>query len=276
LRDRTRHFTHSDIQNRIFDADGDFIYTSDIAMDIAAGRVSGVSFIDKFGETGIDIDTADGLVDVWDGVVDPNASKTYNYSVLNDIDTISSSNATDTQTIEIQGLNALYNEVTQTATLNGQSKVTLSTPLMRVFRMKNTGATNIAGDVYCYVDGTISGGVPTVANTIRAIIRSGNNQTLMALYTIPAGKTGYLLQGTTGIVSKLAGYIDGKFSIRPFGGVFQVKRTFGLSTTGTSQHSFEFPIPLPIEEKSDIRVRVQSSANNMSCSATFTLVLEDN
>ncbi len=51
-RDRTKHFSESDIRNRIFDADGDFIYTSDIAMDIAVGNVAGATFVDKFGETG--------------------------------------------------------------------------------------------------------------------------------------------------------------------------------------------------------------------------------
>ena len=164
--------------NNCYDADGEFIYTSDVARDIAAGRVPGISFIDKFGDSGPNIDTADGLVNVWDGVNDANALKVYTYSDVADIDSISSSSVSDTQQIEVQGLDLNYNVVVQTITLVGQTRVPLTTVLIRVFRLKNVGSVDIAGSVYCYVNGAISGGIPTTPASIKAIIEGSNNQTL--------------------------------------------------------------------------------------------------
>jgi len=274
-RDLTKHFSEPDIRNRIFDADGNFIYTQDIAMDIAAGKVNGVSFVDKFGETGPNIDTADGLVDVWSGVANANCSKNYVYSTTADIDSISSSSASDTVVINVQGLDTNWDLTTQSITLQGQTRVALTTPLIRVFRMYNENGTPLVGTVYCYVNTTISGGVPTTPTPIRAIIDIGEEQTLMALYTIPNGKTGYLVQGDVGLYSKLAGYSHGHFAIRLFGKVFRTQRTFGLSTTGTTSRPFVFKIPLPIPAKTDIRVRADSSANDMGVFANFQIILVD-
>jgi len=262
--------------NHIFDDDGLFIYTNDIAKDIAAGNVADISPVDKFGETGNNIDSADGLVTVWDGVNDANADKVYTYPATATIDTISSSSASDTEVIEIQGLDANYVGVVQNATLNGQTKVVLATPLMRVFRMKNEGSADLVGTVYCYEDGTISGGVPTTNSTIKAIITIGHNQTLMAIYTVAAGCTGYLYDFTPDSVAKVAGFLHGHLLIREFGGVFQVKRTWAVSSTGSSAFPYKFKRPLVIPEKSDIEFVVESSANNMGCGLNFSLDLETN
>ena len=245
------------------------------ALLIAKGRIAGLDVLNKFGQTGADVDATDGLVDVWSGVEDTNADKNYTYSTSADIDTISSSDAGDSQVVQITGQTLDYTEVVQLATLDGQNKVTLDTPLFRVYRMINMGSTNFAGNIYCYVDGTISGGIPTTSSSIRAIVTNGYNQTLMCLYTVPAGKTLYLSKGEAAVVSKIAGYMDGTFDVRPFGGVFQTKRTFGLSTTGSSYINVLFPQPLYIPPKSDLRVRISGSANSMGAVASFIGVLED-
>jgi hypothetical protein len=167
-------------------------------LAIAQGDVTGTTFIHKFGEAP-DFDTGDGEVVIWDGANDGilgGGAMVYTYSSTNDIGLLSSSNAGDTQNIEIQGLDGSGNLVTQTQTLNGQTDVDISltgTDLKRVFRMINRSSTDIAGVVYLRTNGSAqAGGVPTVATTARAIINNGNNQTLMCVYTIPAGKTGYM------------------------------------------------------------------------------------
>ena len=98
-----------------------------------------------------------------------------------------------TTDIEVQGLDTNWDLVTQTITLTGQTRKALTTDLIRVFRMKNVGATAFVGNVFCYVNGGgLSVGVPDTEADVRAVMQIGNEQTLMALYSIPNGKTGYL------------------------------------------------------------------------------------
>jgi hypothetical protein len=104
-------------------------------LAIAKGDVTGSSFVHKFGNAP-DFDTGDGEVTIWDGAEDNTAweQMVYQYSSIADIDSISSSDNADTQTIEIEGLDTNFNLVTQTATLTGQTRKALSTSLIRVFR----------------------------------------------------------------------------------------------------------------------------------------------
>ena len=116
----------------------------------------------------------------------------------------------------------------------------------------------------------------TALGAIYAIIQIGNNQTLMALYTIPNGKTGYLLQGTNSLVTTNRAYsIDGRLTMRPYGGVFQLKKTFGLESDGTSYMVQHFPLPAKIGQKTDIRVSAISSATG-GVNTTFEILLIDN
>ena len=104
-------------------------------MSIAQGNVTGVSKVNKWGYAP-DFDTGDNEVTVWDGAEDGATWELmrYVYSTTADIDSISSSDNTDDQDIVIEGLDSNWELVTQTATLNGQTRVALSTSLIRVFR----------------------------------------------------------------------------------------------------------------------------------------------
>ena len=233
------------------------------------------TFVHKFGNAG-DIDTADNFVDIWDGTEDANANKNYTYSTSADIDKISSSDNGDTQDIEIQGLDTNYDLVVQTVTLTGQAKATLGTPLIRVFRMINRGSTNIAGAVYCYVDGTITLGVPQTNADIRAIINNGNNQTLMALFTVPNGKTGYMRDFYGSLSKKQAATSIIKLLSRPFGEVFHLKHISSIASTGSSRMQHKFEEPEVFEAKTDIALQADTSADNVGVGAGFDIVLVDN
>lgn len=244
-------------------------------MAIAAGDYANITYVNKFGQAS-GIQTADGIVDVWDGVANANADNTYTYSTTADIDTVSSSNNGDTQVIEIQGLDTNWNLVTQNVTLTGQTKATLGTPLIRAFRMKNLGATNNAGAVYCYVDDTVVSGVPQTNNKIRMIMAAGNNQTLHSLYSIPAGYTGYILQFYYSVSKKVSCVADTELRVRPFGGVFQLKNTISIGTNGSSNYTDDRCVPDSVSAKSDIAMRGSVSANDSGISAGFTLILVKN
>lgn len=249
-------------------------------LTLAQGEATGKSFIHKFGSAP-DFDTGDGTIDIWDGANDAglNAMQ-YTYSTTADIDTLSSSNVGDTVDIEVQGLDANYDLSTETVTLTGQTKVTLTTPLIRVFRLKNVGSSDLLGSVYCYVDGTITTGIPDTATDVRAIIDNGNNQTLMAIYTVPAGKTAYMrgFYGATAGASRDTNIVL-DLKARPFGQVFQLKHRSAISSTATSILKYDYVEPQPFSEKTDIVMRAtitESAITGASISAGFDLVLVDN
>ncbi len=230
----------------------------DFYLKVAKGDITGYSIMSKFGQND-DVGTG-AWEDVWDG------GGTYTYPADGNADiTEIVSTAADTVDIEIQGLDVDGVLTIQTETLTGTTPVTLTTPLWRVFRLKNMGATDLAGDVT----------VENTGNTIEyAKIVNGNNQTLMALYTIPYGKTGYLLQGTNSLYGISRDYsLNGKMAMRLFGGVFQLKKTFGLDSNGTSFLTMNFPLPGKIPAKTDIRVSAISIGKAGGVNTTFEILV---
>jgi len=248
----------------------DFAPSPVFNWDVALGRVRGYEVYNKFGENP-DIDTGTDPEDVWDfgGI--------YTFSTTADIDTVSSSDAGDNQDISIQGLDENWNMITQTATLNGQTKVTLTTPLIRVFRMANSDDTNLAGTMYCYVDGAITAGVPDTDADVRAVIINGNNQTLMCIFTIPAGYTGMFLGGYVATTKSSGNSATFAWKARGFGGVFQVKSKIGVVGTGSSAWTYHYGVPVVLPEKTDIKITCEEvEANNTAVSGGFDMVLIDN
>ena len=250
-------------------------------LSIAQGNVAGTSFIHKFGNAP-NFDTSDGQVTVWDGANDAGINQmVYQYSTSDDIDTISSSSGSDTQAIAISGLDINYDEVAQTLILEGQAKVTLNTPLRRVYRMVVVGSTGLVGDAYLYEDTAIVTGVPVDTTKVRAVARAGQNQTLMALYTIPAGKKGYM---RSWFASTAGGTKDSAYAMtlkaRPINQTFQTKHLSSISDVGSSyiQHQYIEPeVFLPL---TDIEMMVESIASpgvsDASVSSGFDIVLVDN
>jgi len=249
-------------------------------LSIAKGDVTNTTFIHKFGKAP-DFDTGDGEVTIWDGADDAKAAQMqYQYSATADIDSISSSNNGDTQDVEIQGLDSNWDLVTQTVTLTGQTRKALSTNLIRVFRMTNVGSTDIAGDVYCYVNSAITLGVPDDSTKVRAVINSSNNQTSMAIYTIPRLKTGYMRDWYAAIAGSLksTNYVVSLFA-RPTGEVFQLKHQSAISEGGTSTYKHEYKEPEVFEAKTDLEIRVSITAGGVTgaaLAAGFDIVLVDN
>ena len=249
-------------------------------LEISRGNVPGASLIHKFGNAP-DFDTGDNMVSVWDGVDDGDLDVTvYTYSTTAAIDSISSDNDTDTQNIEIQGLDSNFNLVTQIITLTGQTRKAMTTDLIRVFRMKNISSTNNAGHIYCYENVATTGGKPNTASLVRAVIQPLANQTLMAIYTIPAGCTGYLTSfyaGTAG-ANKSSNY-KVELRARPAGQVFQIKHLSNLADSGTSHWNHLYQAPEVFAAKTDIEMRCQVLAAGVTAatvSAGFDIILLNN
>ncbi len=199
----------------------------------------------------------------------------YTWSTTADIDSISSSDADDDVEITIQGLDENWDLVTQTATLDGQTRVALGTDLIRCFRMWNSSGTELEGDVHVYVNTTLSGGVPVDVTKTRAEISLGAGQTEMALYTIPNGYTGYFYGGYVSL-SRQGTYTASFTSrIRTFGGVPRVASRIACVGQGGSHWKYLYPVPLALPPKTDVWLRVENvSDNNTGASGGFTVVLK--
>jgi len=263
--DDLRRYINDELQ-RIRDAFDGVIDGAAVSflLEVSKGTVQGHKTINKFGRN-TDIDTIEE--DVWDG------GGIYNYSTTADITHIVSSSASDTMEIEIDGLDANWEEVTQTKTLTGTTAVALDTPLIREPRMKNNSGTAAVGVIQSGV-GTTTGSFS--AANLRAQISLGYEQTLMAIYTVPAGKTGYMTNFWGDInKSNTTGALDMTLWKRDFGGVFRVQNTVGLLTAGTSHFQHEYAPYPKIEAKADIKITGIGSTVNFDVSAGFDLILVD-
>lgn len=232
---------------------------ADFNLNVAKGLIPGHSILSKFGQN-TDIGTG-AYEDIWDN----GGVYTYPTNGTAPITHLIGHDVADTEPIEAQGLDINGTLTLQTITLTGLTAVALTTPLWRVFRLKNVGTSDLVADV-CAID---------TGDTIDyACIDNGNNQTLMALYTIPLGHTGYLLQGSNSIIGTNRGYsIDGKLLMRPYGSVFQLKKTFGLNSEGTGFILMPQPLPGKIPSLTDIRISAISSASGGGLNSTFEILL---
>lgn len=242
----------------------------DFLQRVAEGDYSYYTHLIKFAENR-DIDLGE-TKDIWNF---PDEGD-YTYSTTADIDSISSDSASDTQEVRVFGLDENWEEVEQVVTLNGQTRVALGTPLIRCFRAYNDNGTDLVGNVYIYVNTALSTGKPIDTTKVRAYIAIGENQTLMIQYTIPAGKTGYILNYTASISSHVASSAVIKIVVRAFGKIFRTQSKFALTSTGVGRSTLDLPIPFVLPEKTDINATASSNTNNISVSGSYTVLLKDN
>ena len=241
-------------------------------LQVARGQVAFHETQFKFG---FNPDIDDSLETIWaEGGL-------YSYLSAASVLKISSSSTDDTsagtgaRTITISGLDANYDEISESVTLNGQTAVNTTQSFLRVFRIivstAGSGGQN-AGVIYAGT-GTVTSGVP--ANKY-GTIAVGDNQTLMCFWTVPRGYTAFLYQIDISMNTEVANKF-GTVSLvaRPNGGVFNVKDKFALSQDIIHQ---EFRHPVKFEEKTDLEVRaIASSSNaNLAVSAGLDIVYIQN
>jgi hypothetical protein len=237
---------------------------------VQKGLVPGHSIISKFAENP-SIASATPA-DIWDYPTE----ELYTWSTSAAIDSISSSNGGDTQEMVLQGLDKNWKEVIQTANLNGQTRVALSTPLIRIYRAYNNNSVDLLGNVYVYENTAIAGGIPIDTTKVRAYVSIADQQTLMGVYTVPAGKTGYFL-GLTSSLSKNVATATAIFTgaVRPFGKIFRTQVRYAMSNTGNSYVTTFGTAASAFPEKTDFVAKADVSANGVGISATFDLLLVD-
>lgn len=250
-------------------------------IEVARGNIPGASLVHKFGKA-TEVNTGDEPIHVWDGA--NQVYKIFTYPFPPDIGVthyISSSDNSDIQNIQVYGLDADFLPQAQIQTLAGHTKTEVGSGLKwaRVFRQINVGSIDNSGTIYCYENDTVLNGVPQTDSKISAIIQPGKNQTLMAVYTIPAGKNGFFIQSLLSVYrggGTGAKEVDFEIRVRPPGEVFQVKYSAGVSNVGAGSLVIPHMAPIPIAEKTDILVIGDNVLDNVTAmSAYFDLLLID-
>lgn len=250
---------------------GTIIPTIEFLIKVQQGRVPGHSILAKFAENP---DIASGSpADIWDFP----SVLLYTFSTSAAIDSISSSDAGDSVLIVMQGLDDDWNEITQTKVLDGRNRVALDTPMRRIHSAFNGNGIDLLGNVYIYENTALNLGVPVDSTKVRAYIALAEQNTLMGIYTVPAGKTGYFM-GLTSSISRQPVAANCIFTgkARPFEKVFRTQIRHNMSTTGTSYVDVVPTVFSPFPEKTDFVAHGNVSANGIGVSLTFNLLLIDN
>jgi len=233
--------------------------TEPFELQVARGQIPGHSFYHGIGANA-DIDTTTDPETVWtEGGVYPWSSFATAQVLY-----AKSSDAGDTGTLVINGLDADYNLQTLEITMDGTNVVnTGSTTFIRVHNILYTdGAANL---------GKITLHVTSGSGTVVSGILAGFAKSLQAIYTVPAGFTGYLLAGDFSINKEKDAVVE--FFVRPFGNGFILQHT---AEVYQSVYRYDFPIPIPLTEKTDLDVRALVFTDDCRVTSNFDLYLVKN
>jgi len=233
---------------------GDYPYY----LQVSRGLVDGHERVFKFGYNG-------EIQNVEETIWDTGGIYVYPSTALA-MTATSASGATDSGVqITIQGLDASYNEVSEEVTLNGSGTATTTQTYLRVYRAFNSGSTAAVGNV-----GISNGG------TTYALVAAAEQQTLMALWTVPAGYTAYLFQlDVTAFTEQNNKVATIRMVTRELNGVFRTQSKFDMDAGVYSQ---TIQAPQPILEKTDVEFRAIASSSNadLKLAAAFDIVYIEN
>jgi len=227
----------------------------DNSINIARGLVLDTTYEHKFGAVLSMSVSATGTV--WD--VDDTL---YPWSAWDTagVLTIPAVNASDNGgTVTVTGLDANYDVISEDFVVSSSGTTTGTKTFKRAYRAFFTDGTSNVGDI------TIQRGGTTIA-----LIRAGQAQTLMAVYTVPEGHTAYMSKVSFSI--EAGGDASGNMYSRiPAQTSFRIKHTFEIGDGG--HYLYDFTVPLKFDARTDIDFRCSMRTNNSRASAAFDMIL---
>jgi hypothetical protein len=249
------------------------VLSDQFLMAVAAGLVPGHSIIEKFGHSNA---VGASIEDIWD------FGGLYSFRTAAVPMTISSSDVDDTiagdgaRTVEVFGLDANYNPISEIVETDGQDGVFTTNSYLRIYRMivRSAGDTGYNQGTIYLGTGAIVTGVPAVKDAVISFSTGGlgENQTLMAIYTIPAGHTGLIINPH--FTNPQAKTSECWLKVRPFGEVFQTKlREMVWQNT---LHINSNKVIAKVSEKTDIRMSATTPSSETDMAAGFQVLLINN
>lgn len=168
------------------------------------------------------------------------------------------------QEITIFGLDENFNSKEVSVNLNGSNQIPLGGLWTRIFRMYNSGNSELNGDI----------SVVDAGGDVFAYLMPENNQTLMALYTIPAEYTGYLMKFHCSAQNTSASSINYTIHLktREFGKVFRTRKIISFSTNQSDEETLLFPLELPPKTDTIFQI-VGADGQDGAVNADFDIAL---
>ena len=248
---------------------------------LADGACNGFTHVNKFGRV---LNYGTSIIDVTD--LPTPAVYTWLTSPVQ-LEAISSSTddvattGTGARTILVQGLDANFEEVEATINMNGTSASTATTQtFLRVHRAyvvtsgaygKTTTGPHV-GNITIRTSG--AGATHIYLNAATAPV----GQSLVARYTIPSGKTGYLVHANfTAAGNKQSNfYLWKRENADIVTAPFSPKRIIETFSGVISFLPRQWHIPIRLPEKTDIWASVIGDGTGSSASVAFDIVMADN
>jgi hypothetical protein len=251
---------------------------TDYGLAVPFGQVPGQIGVNKFGRNP-DIDTVTAPEDVWDGGgiwVAPQAARVHDLASSSALDAAAGTGARTVRVFGLTGWGAP--EVSEVVALNGVGLVPTVNAYVIVHRIEALTWGNV-GPATGANAGTITA-TAQVDGTVTAQINVGVNQTLMAIFGLPSGRTLFLTQWYMGLNRpQSGGSADMELRINSTpdvaeGGGYMAKSHVGLSNPGSSFVQRRFGPYVPVPGPAIIKVRCDLvTANNTDVSGGFDGIL---
>jgi hypothetical protein len=164
-------------------------------------------------------------------------------------------------------LDANYDETSEYIILNGTTPVDTVGTYYRQSRAKITGGTNA---------GEITSRQKTTTANVMMVMPIGYNTTMIAAYTIPNGKRGYIINWFAGLAGKVSANVEVRFKRADRGDSFQVMEELSAVGGGSSFVERSYRVPKnSLAPGSDLQIDASSDTNSTVVVAGFDLLLID-
>ncbi len=260
---------------------------SSLPLDVAAGKYKRLSHDNKFG-CSVNVDGA-AATDIWDGSADapraaqpiwlaPTAATLHNITSSDDTDgKTGSPNAVGARTVRVYGLKTWDTaETSEDITLDGTTAVSTANSYVIIHRIKvlTSGATSVNA-------GVIKATAAAAGTKVTAEISVGHGQTLMAIYGIPSTQTAFLTTLYGGILRGVAGaHADLTLLWTPDvenqPAIFQTKHITSVDQEGTTRMQHMYNPYVAYAGPGILKLQATASANDVTVTAGFDLILENN
>lgn len=177
--------------------------------------------------------------------------------------------STGASVVHILGLSAFFLEQDEFVVTNGVSNVSTAKSYIRQFRARVFSS--VAADAVGIITSTA-----VTDGTVSLQIINGNNQTLMAAYTIPADKIGMLVRWWGSMSKKQSASSVVNLRAGQFDKIGYIVQNRSVKSNGSSSFDHTFTVPILFPGGSDMWMEADSDTNDIGIAGGFDIVLVDN